>query len=117
MFNPLNGDSLEKYSNLIVPQLSTHLQMLIHVRGVSHEAALCSFGHLHYHVFCDRWEQQPVHAVEAEGQPQHIQEITQDGPSKRSADLCDLVHKDKHHLETQVAIRGALILSIHSIQI
>lgn len=103
MFNPLNGDSLEKYSDLTVPQLSTRLQMLIHIWGVSPEAALCSFGHLLYHVVCDRWEQQPVHAVEAEGQPQH-REIRQDEPSKHTAGLCDLVHKDERHLETQVVI-------------
>lgn len=65
-----------KNIHLTVPQLSTHLQMLIYIWGVSPEAALCSSGRLLDHVFCDRWEQQPVHAVKAEGQPQGRQETT-----------------------------------------
>lgn len=53
---------------LLLPfSLSADLYMLIHIWGVSHEVPLCSFGHLCHHRACSWGEEEPFHAVEAEG--------------------------------------------------
>lgn len=61
-------DHRPTYHCLIFPlSFPADLKMLIHIGGVSHEATLCSFGHFLDHRVCGRWEQKPVHAVEAGG--------------------------------------------------
>lgn len=51
--------------SIIPPSSPAELNMLIHMREVSCEATLCSFGHFTDHRIWSRGEQEPVHAVEA----------------------------------------------------
>lgn len=53
------------YHHLLGVAMSGRLNVLVHVRGVSHEATLGRQGHVLDHGLGGRRQQEPVHAVEA----------------------------------------------------